>query len=317
MRHLIFIDPLEKLNIKKDSSLLLAHTFKELGKEVYIVFEKDFYLLDSELPALEVYPFASELKKNSFYLSDFKLKPKSLLKLKKGDVIHMRIDPPYDGRYQRYLWMLEYLESFGIRIINNPKGIMLHNEKLHAFKQKQSQIGSFVGLSLKGFESYLLTVKDRLYKEIIMKPLDGFSGIGVEKFDVSHKDLKEIFKRKIKESDGPIIVQPFIDKVYQGEQRALYYAGRELGTILKKPLEGEFLSNIAQGAAFERSKLDSHTKNLCDEIAWDLKAYDVPLVAYDILDGKITEVNITCPGLIVEVSHAMGVNLAEEIANSF
>ena len=55
MKHLLFIDPLEKLTIKKDSTLLLAHTLKQAGKEVYLLFEKDFYFSNSGLMSFEVY----------------------------------------------------------------------------------------------------------------------------------------------------------------------------------------------------------------------------------------------------------------------
>ena len=43
-KHLFFIDPLSKLNPKKDTSLMLASTMKEQGIEVYLLFEDDFYL---------------------------------------------------------------------------------------------------------------------------------------------------------------------------------------------------------------------------------------------------------------------------------
>ena len=45
MRHLFLIDPLEKLNIKKDSSLLMAHTLAARGEEVYILLAADCYFI--------------------------------------------------------------------------------------------------------------------------------------------------------------------------------------------------------------------------------------------------------------------------------
>ena len=37
-RHILLIDPLEKLVIKKDSSLMLALEFQKQGFETYVVF---------------------------------------------------------------------------------------------------------------------------------------------------------------------------------------------------------------------------------------------------------------------------------------
>ena len=39
----------------------------------------------------------------------------------------------------------------------------------------------------------------------------------------------------------------------------------------------------------------------------------IRFVAFDVLDNVISEANITCPGLVVEVSNAFGKNLATEI----
>jgi glutathione synthase len=38
MKHILFIDPIEKLNIKKDSSLMLALALRKEGHEVYLLF---------------------------------------------------------------------------------------------------------------------------------------------------------------------------------------------------------------------------------------------------------------------------------------
>ena len=50
MKHILFIDPLEKLNPKKDSSLMLAQTMKVAGIPVFLLFEDDFYLSNKKTP---------------------------------------------------------------------------------------------------------------------------------------------------------------------------------------------------------------------------------------------------------------------------
>jgi glutathione synthase len=295
----------------------MALTFKKQGKEVYFLFEEDFYLLNQGLPNLDVHEFSGSFHESGFYLNDVTLATKLSLKLEPKDIIHMRLDPPFDSRYMRYLWMLDYLHHQGVRIVNNPRGIMINNEKLMAFKQREMSIPSFVGTSHEGFHSFMLRMKDSNYKEMILKPLDNFSGIGVEKMELNSKYVKDAFARKVEELSGPVIAQPFMKEVYDGELRALFYAGKELGTIIKKPQDGDYLANIAQGAMFEKYQLPATMRNICEEIAWDLKEFDVPFIAFDILGTNITEINLTCPGLIVEVSYALKENLAEVIGKSF
>jgi len=112
--------------------------------------------------------------------------------------------------------------------------------------------------------------------------------------------------------DEILVLQPFLEAIYQGEVRALYWKGQEVGTILKKPKAGSFLANVAQGGNFELAQLDAVAQKSCDEVAKALLSDGVDLIAYDVLDGKISEVNITCPGLLVEVSHVLDKNLVAE-----
>ena len=147
--------------------------------------------------------------------------------------------------------------------------------------------------------------------------MDLYSGIGVEKFDINDEHLTAKFSKKVEEYNGAIIAQPFIKAVYDGEYRAVYFDGEEVGSIMKKPLPGEFLTNIAQGAKYEKVDLPAKVKDNCDRTARALLEDGIRIIAFDILGESITEVNITCPGLFVEVSYANKKNLADLYANLF
>lgn len=317
MSHIFFVDPVEKLNIKKDSSLMMGLAFMELGHEVYLLFEKDFSIATKGDNKLTVYPYTGSFKEDGYYLENIDLKNPIDIVISSEDTIHMRIDPPYDSRYQRYLWMLEFLQvKSGCEVVNNPIGIMKHNEKLVAYKTDKS-LESFIGSSETGFKEFVKILKDKGVKELILKPLDLYSGIGVQKVSIDDTDLNNIFTNKVKEFQGAIITQPFQEEVYDGEIRTLYLNGKEIGSIIKKPVAGDFLANIAQGAQFESYEIDKELKEQCDQLAHELMKDGVSFIAYDILAGAITEVNVTCPGLLVEVSYALKKNIASIYAASF
>lgn len=317
MAQIFFIDPIEKLNIKKDSTLMLASEFKKKGIETYLLFEKDFYIRNDEKIHLEVYDFDFEFLEDGYYLKSLLLKnPKDYI-IGALDTIHMRIDPPYDTRYQRYLWMLDFISNHsGANVVNNPLKIMKYNEKLVALTDLKASHESFIGSSESGFKMFIESLKKMNFKSVILKPLDLYSGIGVEKADIDDQLLAK-FHKKVKDFHGAIVCQPFIEDVYNGEIRSIYMDGVEIGSIIKKPNKGEYLANIAQGAKFEAIELDQNLKNICDQKAQELYRDDVRLIAFDILGGKINEINITCPGLIVEVSYAHKKNLASLIADKF
>ena len=83
--------------------------------------------------------------------------------------------------------------------------------------------------------------------------------------------------------------------------------------IIKIPKNGEFLANIAQGASYKAIKLTDAQKNNCDYFAQKLMKSGVDWIAFDLLGDFVSEVNITCPGLLVEVSSAHQKNLALQI----
>lgn len=309
MKHVFFIDPLEKLNIKKDSTLLTALEFQKNGIETYLLFEKDFYLRNDEKQSLEVYSFSGLNKKDSFYIDSFVIDKTNVINLNSGVCLHMRIDPPYDMRYQRYLWILRSFQNlYGVKVLNDPLGIMKYNEKLIAMELDE-HIQSFVGSSLFGFNKFCKKLVEQGADELILKPLDLYSGIGVEKLSLKDLNLESIFNDRVKKYGGAIIAQPFMKEVYKGEYRSVFFYGQEVGSILKIPQKGEFLTNIAQGAQFKGIKLPESAYKQCKRIADDLMHENIPFLAFDILGNTITEVNVTCPGLFVEVSEANKINL--------
>lgn len=318
MAHIFFIDPLEKLNIKKDSTLMMALSFQQRGIESYVLFEKDFYITNEPGTRFMVYKFTGSFKDNGCYLDSFTCLEKTEFEVTKSDIIHMRIDPPYDTKYHRYLLMLDQVEiATNCEVLNSPLKIMKYSEKLIAYKNPSHGHLSYIGSSEEGFFKFVEGLSKSGFQDIILKPLDLYSGIGVEKVSIKDLTLKEKFQNKVKEFHGAIVCQPFIQDVYNGEYRAIYFDGEELGSIIKKPNKGEFLANIAQGAKFEKVELPVKIKNICNQIAADLKKDGVRFLAFDILGEGVNEVNITCPGLLVEVSYAYQKNLCSLIADRF
>lgn len=310
--HVFYIDPLEKLNLKKDSSLALALALQEEGQKVGFLFEKDL-VWSNQKSFLKVHRFKGSFKDNGAYLDSVELRTTEEWSPAAGEILHMRLDPPFDGRYLRYLWILDQWERAGVRVINRPRGIMQFNEKLLAYQQPGA-VASWVGEEAGAFRLFVSELKAQGIGEMVLKPLDLYSGIGVEKWSLTDPGLIGRFVSKAQELGGPVVAQPFIEAVRQGEVRAIYYNNQLLGAILKTPKEGEFISNIAQGAAFHRVDLPVEVHQRCLNVCQGLSQEGVPWVAFDILGGVLTEVNITCPGLLVEVGHAHGKNLAKELA---
>ena len=134
MRHIILIDPIENLTPSKDSTLMFARALKAQGHEVYLLFKEDFYISTN--------PFELTVNVPEFVIKNGAIgsvKASTIkLVLRRGDTVHMRLEPPFDTNYLRSLWMLKYLQSKEVKVINDPSGIMNFQEKLYPFEKKGS-----------------------------------------------------------------------------------------------------------------------------------------------------------------------------------
>ncbi len=313
MIHILLIDPLDKLEVAKDSTMLLAATLQAEGEETYFLFEEDLYFTNGEeAPRFAVWSFDARLAKGSFYLERVELKERRTLHLGQNCCLHTRLDPPFDTRYLRYLWMLQALQKrYGVHILNGPQGLLLNNEKMAAY-QRPHAVDSFVGTSPSRFQTFATEQAKKSRLGLVLKPLDLFQGLGVEKLsaELAPEQLKQRFADKVKECSGPVVAQPFLPEIESGEVRSLFFAGKHLGSILKIPPRGGFLSNIARGASYEGHNPSEGELRQCRDICRELSPQGIEWVAFDLLAGRVQEINITCPGLLVEVSEACGHNLA-------
>ena len=66
---------------------------------------------------------------------------------------------------------------------------------------------------------------------------------------------------------------------------------------------------------FEKIELPEHLKRECQEVSSRLLKDGVRFIAFDLLGDCITEINVTCPGLLVEVSYAHNKNFADIITD--
>ncbi len=306
-RHFFLIDPIEKLNIKKDSSLLMALSAQELAGQSYLIFKDDFCVATAgESLTQKAYSFSGQIG-SDFYLNHFKLLASEPIELKANDIIHMRLDPPMDESYLTALWLLQLLQSQGIEVRNHPSGILAVNEKILAYQQ-DSTYPAWLGSNVEQLEKVVGQWMVDYGDDFILKPLNSFSGIGVKRWSYS-KDWHNI----VSDLKGKVIVQPFLKQVLTGEKRILFYREKMMAAILKKPQSGEFLTNIAQGASYQACEVTDLELKRCQLLCSDLKALHVDLIAFDVLDQVITEVNITCPGLLVELSAAHARNIAIEL----
>ena len=89
-------------------------------------------------------------------------------------------------------------------------------------------------------------------------------------------------------------------------QRPLLLEGEPLGAILRVPRADEARSNIHVGGSVVACDLDADDRRIIAAVAPRLRADGLHFVGLDVIGGRLTEVNVTSPTGIQELSRFTG-----------
>src|SRR5262249_20892236 len=105
--------------------------------------------------------------------------------------------------------------------------------------------------------------------------------------------------------------QEFLPEVREGDKRILLLDGEPLGAILRVPRPDEARSNLHVGGRAEAAELSPDDDRIIRRIAPRLRAEGLFFVGLDVIGGKLTEINVTSPTGIQEMSQFTSSDLAD------
>ena len=138
----IIMDPISKINIKKDSSFAMLLAAQKRGWSIQYMELDDLYM-DNDVPVarMQYLKVADDLNK-WHTLSDAHVDNLSTL-----DIILMRKDPPFDLEYIYSTYILEHAQRLGVLVVNNPTALRSVNEKSLCSVTKSSKTWVFLLIS--------------------------------------------------------------------------------------------------------------------------------------------------------------------------
>jgi glutathione synthase len=109
------------------------------------------------------------------------------------------------------------------------------------------------------------------------------------------------------------MVQEYLPAVTAGDKRVLVLDGEVLGAINRIALASDFRSNIHVGGRVEKCDVTPAERAIIADIAPRLKEDGLVFVGLDFIGEKITEVNVTSPTGIQELSRHVGEDVAAKV----
>lgn len=304
MKLAFIVDPLDSIKINKDSSYAMISEASTRGHAIYVLEQHDIALIDDQIICNAR---SLRLKSTSQYDPQWhETGQVETLPLTAFDTVLMRKDPPFDLEYVYSTYLLELAETQGALVINSPRGIRDHNEKLAITKFPQ-----FIAPTLVTSRATLIREFIAIHRIVILKPLDGMGGTSIFQVSESDPNLSVILETMTQHETRTIMAQRYIPEIALGDKRILVIDGKAAPYALARiPKPGETRGNLAAGGTGKTQLLSARDQEIVASIGPELVRNGLMFVGLDVIGDYLTEINVTSPTGIQEIAKQSGFDAA-------
>lgn len=302
MKLAFIVDPLDGFKIYKDTTYAIMREAAARGHELHTMYQGDLAWTRNGVTG-----YASRLhltgdEGEAWFL----LEPPSETALTAYDAVLMRKDPPFDMEYVYSTYLLELAETQGARIVNRPRAIRDHNEKMAIAKFSQYTAPTLVTRREELIRAFLAE-----HHEVILKPLHGMGGTSIFRVGENDPNLNVIMETLTALGTQTIMAQRYIPEIRDGDKRVLLIAGKPVPYALARiPKAGETRGNLAAGGTGVARPLTERDREIAEALGPVLHREGLLLVGLDVIGDYLTEVNVTSPTCFQEITAQSGFNVA-------
>jgi glutathione synthase len=298
----IQMDPIEKIDIRGDSTFALALEAQARGHALLYYGPRDLTFRDGKVTAR-----ARPLSVRGTRGDHFTLGEPFVVDLSTQDVVLMRQDPPFDMAYITATHVLERIHPKTL-VVNDPFHVRNAPEKLFVTEFKSLMPPTLITSDRAEIAAFRAE-----HKDIILKPLYGNGGAGVFRVKEGDENLGAMLEMFTAFYREPIIIQRYVPEVRKGDKRIILVDGEIGGAINRVPAAGEARSNMHVGGRAEATTLTQREKDICAALGPELKKRGLIFTGIDVIGDYLTEINVTSPTGILEVKRFGGDDLAKRI----
>jgi len=296
------MDPIERINIRGDSTFALLLEAQARGHDIA------YYTPDRlALRGGEVFAAVQPLAVRDSEGDHFKLGEPARVELARFDVILLRQDPPFDLAYITTTHLLERLRRTTL-VVNEPAAVRNAPEKMFVMEFPDLMPPTLITRDLAEIKAFRSE-----HGDIVMKPLYGKGGEAVFRLareDLNFGSLYDLFAVTFREQ---WVVQKFLPAVRNGDKRIILVDGEFAGAVNRVPAPDDLRSNMVRGGTPRETDLTVREREICTRIGPALRERELLFVGIDVIDGYLTEINVTSPTGIRAVKNFGGLDVAAMI----
>jgi glutathione synthase len=299
------MDPIERINIRGDSTFALLLEAQKRGYSISYFTPDKLSLRGEKLVApVQKITVRDEIG-DHFTLGEPKREP-----LTNFDVILLRQEPPFDIAYITSTHLLERIHPKTL-VVNDPASVRNAPEKMFVLNFPQLMPPTLISRDLDEINAF----RDE-HGAVVMKPLHGHGGAAVFRVmpqDMNFGSLFDMFSVTFRE---PWVIQRFLPEVKHGDKRIILVDGEFAGAVNRVPAPDDLRSNMVRGGAAQATELSPREREICDTLGPALRERGLLFVGIDVIDGNLTEINVTCPTGIRAIARLGGPDVAGKIWDS-
>ncbi len=304
MKLAFIIDQLDSIKTAKDSSYAMMREAFARNHEIDVLYQHDLALFDNTATGFcRSLTLTDTPHQDGHWYRTGDILPSALNQF---DAVLMRKDPPFDLEYVYSTYLLELAQTQGAFVINDPRAIRDHNEKLAI-----AQFPQWIAPTLVTSQAHLIREFLAQHRDIILKPLDGMGGASVFRVHSADHNISVILETLTHYGTRTIMAQRFIPEIAQGDKRILLIGGKPVPYALARiPKPGESRGNLAAGGMGKAQPLSPHDQEIAESLGPELVKRGLILVGLDVIGDYLTEINITSPTGMQEITKQTGFNVA-------
>lgn len=296
------MDPIARINIRGDSTFALLLEAQKRGHGLSYYTPDKLSLNGEELVA----PVQLLTVRDEFG-DHFTLGEPKREKLTHFDVVLLRQDPPFDLAYITSTHLLERIHPNTL-VVNDPASVRNAPEKLFVLNFPQLMPPTLISRDLDEINAF----RDK-HGAVVMKPLHGHGGAAVFRVmpqDMNFGSLFDMFSVTFRE---PWVIQRFLPEVKHGDKRIILVDGEFAGAVNRVPAPDDLRSNMVRGGAAHATDLSEREREICATVGPSLRERGLLFVGIDVIDGNLTEINVTSPTGIRAIARLGGPDVAAMI----
>lgn len=295
------MDHPSRLNAATDTTFMLIEEAQKRGHQCFFFEPKDLSWHDGEVLA--------RLAPLSLNGADWKLGDAQTQSLNDMGVVWMRQDPPFNMRYITATHLLEHVAQ-NTRVVNDPAGVRNAPEKLSVLHLEQYMPPTLVSL-----DAALIAEFAAEHGTIVGKPLHGYGGRSVYKFDAADGNIATLIEHWGESVGEPLMWQAYLPEVKTADLRVLLIDGEIRAAFQREPQGNSIRANMRVGGIAKQATLSEKQTEIVTAIGPLLKEQGLLLVGLDLIGDSLTEINVTSPTGLRAAQQLYGVNLAAELWN--